>query len=156
MQVIVCPKWTQWAFLHKFLSEKQIQNMAFSRLICNRPYSWRYIPGLGMDGTGSLDNDRPCLVHWQVTINDVPKKQQALTTESDDEQKFNRSIYLIAPSQYPKYYDIIDHRGNSMYLIRLAIFAAIAAPKTPWGLVSVLAYTMSVFACAAFLVSTYN
>ena len=77
--------------------------------MCNQPYSWRYRPFDSHGGNAHL-------IHWQVTKNEpaVPKK-------GGEGDKFNRSIYLIDPADYPKYTRIYDHRGSAGYVVRLCI-----------------------------------
>ena len=70
--IIVCPKWTQWAFFHNIFTETHLGNIAFKRLIYNRPYSWRYVP--------YIDKNKANLVHWQVTLNTAkPDNKQTIS-----------------------------------------------------------------------------
>lgn len=102
-RIVMCPRWTQYAFMHKFFSEDYISNIAFSRLLTNRPYSWRYLPA---DSYGRGVH----LIHWQITQNN---------SRSSASDLFNRSIYL--ERNYPNYVKIYDHRSNFIYIPNLIL-----------------------------------
>ena len=116
--IVMCPKWTQWAFFHNFFNEDNLSNIAFKRLMCNHPYSWRYI----VDNQKS--KDRPYFIHWQITQNKYNKDKIT------EEQKFNRSIYLITPDEYPEHCKLIDHRNNILYIKNLLFYSIMEWPHT--------------------------
>ena len=86
--------------------------------MCNHPYSWRYI----VDNKNS--KDKPYFIHWQITQNKSKKDKIS------EEQKFNRSIYLITPDEYPEHCKLIDHRNNILYIKNLLFYSIMEWPHT--------------------------